>query len=62
MNTKILYELDTIVHQQIQEDKKRKELENLAYFEGMEKGADLMMKAVRNYLIDESKKGGESDA
>lgn len=58
MNAQILYELDTIVYQQIQEDRKRKELENAAYFEGMEKGADLMMKAVRNYLIDESKKGG----
>lgn len=62
MDTQKLYELDSVVYQQIQEDKKRKELENIAYFEGMEKGADMMMKAVRNYLIDESKKGGESDA
>ena len=62
MNTQILRELDALVYQQIQADKKRKELENIAYFEGMQKGADMMMRAVRNYLIDERRKGGESDA
>lgn len=58
MDTQKLYEIDSIIYQQIQEDRKRKELENIAYFEGMEKGADMMMKAVRNYLIDEKKRGG----
>ena len=62
MNTQNLQELDMIVYQQIEADKKRKELENIAYFEGMQKGADMMMRAVRNYLMDEKQRGGKTDA
>lgn len=61
MDTLKLHELDALVYQQIQVDKKQKELEHIAYYEGMQKGADMMMRAVRNYLLDE-KKGGETDA
>lgn len=58
MDAQILRELDALVYQQIQADKKRKELENRAYFEGMEKGADMMMHAVMNRLLEERQKGG----
>ena len=61
MDTLKLHELDSIVYQQIQAEKKQKELEHIVYYEGMEKGADMMMRAVRNYLLDE-KKGGKTDA
>lgn len=53
MNKQDLYKLDDIIYQQIQAQKKQKENENKAYFEGMEKGADLMMKKVRDFLNEE---------
>lgn len=48
-----LYAIDTIVFKQIQEDKKKTEATNKAYFEGMEKGADLFCKAIRDFLNKE---------
>lgn len=57
MDKQVLYTLDEKIYKQIQEDRKKKEAENKAYFDGMEKGAELMMKAVRDYLTNEAKKG-----
>lgn len=48
-----LYAIDKIVYEQIQEDKKKTEATNKAYFEGMEKGADLFCKAIRDFLNKE---------
>lgn len=48
-----LYAIDTIVFKQIQEDKKKTEATNKAYFEGMEKGAELFCKAIRDFLNKE---------
>lgn len=53
MDKQDLYKLDDIIYQQIQDQKKQKEMENKAYFEGMEKGAELMMKRVRDFLNEE---------
>ena len=53
MDKQDLYKLDDIIYQQIQDQKKQKETENKAYFEGMEKGAELMMKKVRDFLNEE---------
>ena len=53
-----LYDIDKIIFEQIQEEKKKTEAENKAYFEGMEKGADLFCKAVRDFLNKEDEKGG----
>jgi len=59
MDKQELYKLDEILYKQIQEDRKKKEAENKAYFDGVEKGADMMMKAVRDFLTkeEESKRG-----
>ena len=62
MNKQDLYALDEAIYKQIQIDRKNKEAENKAYFDGMEKGAEMMMKAVRIYLTNEGEKGGGSDA
>ena len=56
MDKQDLYKLDDIIYQQIQDQKKQKEMENKAYFEGMEKGAELMMKKVRDFLNEEETK------
>ena len=45
-----LYELDNEVYKHIQRIKNDREKETKAFIEGMEKGADLMMKAVREEL------------
>lgn len=58
MNKQDLYSLDEIVYKKIQEDRKKKEAENKSYFDGMEKGAELLMKAVRDYLTKEAESGG----
>ena len=58
MNKQDLYSLDEIVYKKIQEDRRKKEAENNAYFDGMEKGAELFMKTVRDYLSKESESGG----
>lgn len=56
MNKQDLYKLDEILYLQIQDQKKQKEAENKAFFEGMEKGAELMMKKVRDFLNEEETK------
>lgn len=53
MDRQDLYALDETVYKQIQEIKRNRELETKAYIEGMEKGADMMMKAVRDFLNKE---------
>ena len=58
MNRQDLYAIDETVYKQIQEDRKKKELETKAFFDGMEKGADMMRKIISDYLIDEEKKEG----
>ncbi len=58
MDKQELYALDEIIYKQIQIDRKNKEKENKAYFDGMEKGAEIMMKAVREFLTEEAKKSG----
>lgn len=58
MDKQALYALDDIICKQIRADRQKKEAENKAYFDGMEKGAELMMKAVRDYLTNEDEKGG----
>ena len=61
MDKQDLYALDDAIYKQIQIDRKNKEIENKAYFDGMEKGAEMMMKAVRDYLTNERKKNGETE-
>ena len=58
MNRQDLYAIDETVYKQIQEDRKKKELETKAFFDGMEKGADMMRKIINDYLIDEEMKEG----
>jgi hypothetical protein len=53
-----LYSLDTVVYNQISEERKAKENELKAYFSGMEKGADMMLKAVKNFIENEQQNGG----
>lgn len=52
-NNQRLYEIDTEVYKQIQDIKKKRELENKAFIEGMEQGAELMVKAIREELRSE---------
>lgn len=61
MDKQDLYALDEAIYKQIQIDRKNKEIENKAYFDGVEKGADMMMNAVRDYLTNESEKGGGTE-
>ena len=61
MDKQDLYAIDDAIYKQIQIDRKNKEIENKAYFDGMEKGAEMMMKAVRDYLTNERKKNGEME-
>ena len=61
MDLNDLYSLDKTVWDLIQETKKKKETETKAFFDGMEKGADLMMKAVKTHLEKEAEKGGVSE-
>ncbi len=49
-----LSEIDGEVYQKIQKIKKDRELETKAFIEGMEKGAYLMFKAVREELRKEN--------
>lgn len=58
MDKKDLYALDAALYAQIQEDRKKKEAETKAYFDGVEKGVDLMVKAVRDFMNNEANKGG----
>ena len=61
MDIQDLYSLDEVLYRQIQEERKKKEAENKAYFAGMEKGAEMMMKAVRDYLTNEQQNGGDEE-
>lgn len=54
MDKQDLYKLDEILYKQIQEQRKQKETENKAFFDGMEKGAEVMMKKVRDFLTEEA--------
>ena len=61
MDKQDLYSLDEALFRQIQGERKKKEAENKAYFDGMEKGAEMMLKAVRDYLTNEQQNGGGED-
>ena len=50
MDKQALYSLDSEVYKQIQILRKRKEEENKAYFDGMEQGVDMMVKAIKEYI------------
>lgn len=47
--------LDEVIYKQIQVERRNKDAENKAYFDGMEKGAEMMMKAVKEHLNKERK-------
>ena len=49
-NNQRLREIDAEVFHQIQDIEKKRELENKAFIEGMKKGAELMVKAIREEL------------
>lgn len=59
MTKQDLYALDEMVYMQIQTDRRNKESETKAFFDGAEKGAEMMMKAVKSYLTKEQE--SESD-
>ena len=61
MDKQDLYQLDEILYKQIQDQRKQKEAENKAFFDGMEKGAELMMKRVRDFLTEEETKVKERE-
>lgn len=61
MDKKDLYAIDEMLFKQIQEDRKKKEAETKAYYDGVEKGVDLMVKAVREFMDNESEKGGAEE-
>ena len=48
--------LDEGIYKQIQVERRNKEAENKAYFDGMEKGAEMMFRAVREHLKKEQRK------
>ena len=48
--------LDEIIYKQIQVERRNKEAENKLYFDGMEKGAEMMFKAVKEHLNKEQRK------
>lgn len=50
MDKQALYSLDSEVYKQIQILRKQKEEENKAYFDGMEQGADMMVKVIKEYI------------
>lgn len=57
MNKQDLYALDEIVYKRIQEERRKETIRVNAYFDGMEVGADMMMKCVRDYLTEEAASG-----
>lgn len=64
MDKKDLYALDSALYKQIRADREKKEAETKAYFDGVEKGVDLMVKAVRDFMNNEAQeatKGGVKD-
>jgi hypothetical protein len=58
MNTQDLNNLDVIICNKIMADRKKKEAETKAFFDGMEEGAEMMRKAVRDFLNNEEEKEG----
>ena len=48
--------IDEAIYKQIQVERRNKEAENKAYFDGMEKGAEMMFRAVREHLKKEQRK------
>ena len=48
--------IDEVIYKQIQVERRNKEAENKAYFDGMEKGAEMMFRAVREHLKKEQRK------
>ena len=54
-----LYEIDKKAYEEIQEIKQKLELEQKAFLEGMEKGADLMLKKVKEFLNREAQPKAE---
>ena len=48
--------IDEGIYKQIQVERRNKEAENKAYFDGMEKGAEMMFRAVREHLKQEQRK------
>lgn len=48
--------LDEVIYKQIQVERRNKDNENKAYFDGMEKGAEMMFKAVKEHLNKEQRK------
>ena len=61
MDKNALYLIDENIYKKIQEEKKMKETEIKAYFEGMEKGAEMVTNAVRDYLNTEQLVEVQSD-
>ena len=61
MNAQDLYDLDKTIYEKIQADRKKKEAETKAFFDGMEEGAEMMRKAVRDFLANEGEKEGEDN-
>ena len=58
MNTQDLNKLDVIICNKIMADRDKKEAEIKAFFNGMAEGAEMMRKAVRDFLINEEDKEG----
>jgi len=59
MTVNELYELDKCIWEEIQEIKRRREDETKAFIEGMEKGAELMLKKVKGFLNREAQPKAE---
>lgn len=49
-NNQRLREIDAEVFHQIQDIEKKRELENKAFIKGMQQGAEMMVKAIREEL------------
>lgn len=50
MDKQTLYLIDEEVYKQIMLERKQKEAENEAYFNGMEQGVEMMLKAIKEHL------------
>jgi hypothetical protein len=59
MTVNELYDLETKAWEEIQEIKRVRELETKAFIDGMEKGADLMMKKVKGFLNNKAQPKAE---
>lgn len=61
MNNQNLLTIDEIIYKQIQENRKKKEAETKAFFDGMVEGAEMMRRAVRDFLANEEEKEGANN-